>query len=62
MSTIDEGIRLLESGDVTGAVRLLESVEDGENGRRDAVLGLALFRAERYRDAAERYDAAIAAS
>jgi hypothetical protein len=61
MSTIDDGIRLLEAGDATGAVQLLETAETGENGRRDAFLGLALFRAERYRDAAERYEAAIGA-
>ena len=57
-----EAIRLLDGGDVAGAIDLLlADTGDDETGERDALLGVALFRAERYTEAADRFGIAVAA-
>jgi len=57
----DEGIRRLDAGDLAGAAeRLAAAAPADRSGRSAAMLGIALFRAERYHEAAERLEQALA--
>jgi hypothetical protein len=53
-----DAIRRLEADEPAAAAALLVRAEGGDPGERDALLGLALFRSERYDEAAERFSAA----
>jgi Animal haem peroxidase len=57
-----EGIALLERGEFEDAVERLRAAARGDpTGETHALLGLALFHRERYRDAADCYAEALAA-
>ena len=55
----NDGIRLIEQGDIEAAIDPLREAAAGDpSGETEAELGLALFRAERYAEAADRYASA----
>jgi hypothetical protein len=58
----DDGVRLLEAGDAPAAAeRLAAAAPNDASGESEALLGIALFRSERYGDAAEHLERAVAA-
>jgi hypothetical protein len=55
-----DGVRLLEAGNVGGAIERLAAAAPGDDsGETEALLGIALFRSERYAEAAEHLERAL---
>ena len=59
----DAAVGLIEVRDFEGAIALLAAgpADDDPDGEREALLGLANFHAERYREAARHYASALGA-
>lgn len=56
---LQQAAELIDLRDYRGAIDLLETTEPSDAGERDALLGLALYKDERYQAAAEAYGMAV---